>query len=112
MALRSPVQAAHRTHKKENSSDSINSQRKRRFLSVVSCENLVLKQPPPPPAPIHHLRKISELKKQAMGEITNHQEPKGIQLRIKRTSAQQQEEKGVGERMVLFKKRLARLNDL
>jgi hypothetical protein len=64
IALRSP----HQTHKKNDSTDSLNTLRKRRFLSVVSSETLV-----PKPA-IHHLRKISELKKQAMGEITNRPE--------------------------------------
>ena len=62
LALRSPLQAALKGHKKQSSTDSLNSQRKRKFLSVVSSETNILK-------PVQQLqqRKISELKKQAMG---------------------------------------------
>lgn len=64
ITLSSPQQTLKKTHKKESSTDSINSvQRKRRFLSVVSCEALITK----PPIQIQHVRKISELKRQAMG---------------------------------------------
>lgn len=67
-----------------------------------------------------HQRKISELKKQAMGEITNqHPEQKAVkevQLKIKRVSANlandKPQEKGVAERMILFKRRLANLVDM
>lgn len=69
---------------------------------------------------LQHQRKISELKKQAMGEITNHhpeQRPaKEVQLKIRRVSANpnsdKPQEKGVNERMILFKRRLANLVDL
>ena len=69
LALRSPAQAAIKGHRKQSSTDSLNSQRKRKFLSVVSSETAILK-------PVHqlHQRRISELKKQAMGEITNCKE--------------------------------------
>jgi len=43
LALRSPVQAATKAHRKQSSTDSLNSQRKRKFLSVVSSETAILK---------------------------------------------------------------------
>jgi ribosomal protein L2 len=112
IALRSPVQAGLKGHKKQGSTDSINSQQKRRFLSVVSSETIA-----PKPAHQLHQRKTSELRKQAMGEITNrHDQPRGIQLKIKRASANfnndKVQERGVSERMVLFKQRLANLTGL
>lgn len=53
IALHSPVQGTRKTHKKENSTDSINSQRKRRFLSVVSSESIVSKPTCTRPTPLH-----------------------------------------------------------
>lgn len=51
-----------KTHRKENSTDSVQSYRKRKFLSVVSSESLMLK-----PA---HLRKLSELARPGL-DLTN-----------------------------------------
>lgn len=83
-----PTATQHKTHRKENSTDSIQSYRKRKFLSVVSSESLMLKQPT-------HLRKISELKKPGL-DLTNEQtkgavraeEGKTVTRKIKRASAQ------------------------
>lgn len=78
--------ANHRTHRKENSTDSVQSYRKRRFLSVVSSESLALR-----PA---HLRKVSELARPGLdltnelGKAGGKEEGKTVARKIKRASAQ------------------------
>lgn len=76
----------YRTHRKENSTDSVQSYRRKRFLSVVSSESLAIR-----PA---HLRKVSELVRPGL-DLTNElgrtggkDEGKTVARKIKRASAQ------------------------
>lgn len=54
-----------KTHKKNNSTDSLNSERKRRFLTVVSA---TINQETTRPHPV--IKTVAQLKKQAMGHRT------------------------------------------
>lgn len=68
------------THRKEYSQDSLLT-RRRKYLSLVSCSQ---GEPKPP------IKTVADLKRQAMGHKPTRSfcEPKGITLRIRRSSNQ------------------------
>ena len=75
-----------RTHRKENSTDSLQSYRRKRFLSLVSSEAPALRP--------MHIRKVSELARPGLdltnelGEREVKEEGKKAVRKIKRASAQ------------------------